>query len=269
VAIDLLEHPALPEIVRDILLSEQGAFLFGNTAPDVQTISQQSRVATHFFDLPLNSNAMPPWYTLKERYPVLGEASQLGKAQAVFLAGYLCHLQADWIWVRDIFAPVFGKKSAWSTFAQRLYLHNVLRSYLDIEILPFLTNGNSIGTELKQATIANWLPFVEDRHLFCWRDFLADQLQPGATIRTVEVFAERQGISPHEYYRLLSSEELMEREIFVHLPRQALDEYRQTVLNENIQLINAYLTGRENERWAVAPAQTFSFSHPSHGSTAS
>jgi len=120
VAIDLLEHPALTEYSRQLLLSERGAFLFGNTAPDVQTISRQSRADTHFFDLPLSSNPVPPWILLREKYQVLEDASRLDKAHAGFLAGYICHLQADWIWVREIFAPVFGKKSTWGTLHQRL-----------------------------------------------------------------------------------------------------------------------------------------------------
>jgi hypothetical protein len=269
VAIDLLEHPALTEYARQLLVHERGAFLFGNTAPDVQTISRQSRADTHFFDLPLSSNPVPPWLFVREKYEVLGDTSRLGNAQAGFLAGYLCHLQADWIWIRDIFVPVFGKKCTWSTFHQRLYLHNVLRSYLDREILPALIEGNGVGKELKSAAISNWLPFVEDRHLIDWRDFVADQLLPGAMIRTVEVFAERQGISPREYYSLLSSEERMESEVFAYLSRQDLAKYRRSVLESNVQLINAYLTVTHSGRRMAASAQARPASHSVHGSSAS
>lgn len=268
-ALDLLEHPALTEYARQLLLSEGGAFLFGNTAPDVQTISRQSRFDTHFFDLPLSSNTMLPWLLMIESHQVLGDSSRVGKAQAGFLAGYLCHLQADWIWVRDIFVPVFGKKNTWGTFQQRLYLHNVLRSYLDREILPTLTDGIDTGMELKFAAISNWLPFVEDQHLIDWRDFVADQLLPGAMIRTVEVFAERQGISPQEYYSLLSSEERMESEVFAHLSRQDLDLYRRSVLEDSVQLINAYLTERQSRRRVAAAPQARPASHSVHGSSVS
>lgn len=262
---DLLEHPALPEPVRGLLLSERGAFLFGNTAPDVQTISRQSRSETHFFDLPLSSNLVPPWVLFNARYSELGDASCLDRAQAVFLAGYLCHLQADWIWIKEIFVPVFGKKSEWNTFQQRLYLHNVLRSYLDRQILPSLNNGSGVGDMLWQAAVRNWLPFVQDAYLLIWRELLADQLVPGAQVKTVEVFAERQGIAPQEYYSLLSSEERMENEVFVHLSRQALNIYRESVLEENIRLISAYLM-RGSGRMMVYPAQAPS-SHPMPGSS--
>lgn len=268
-AIDLLEHPALTEYARQLLLSERGAFLFGNTAPDVQTISGQSRTDTHFFDLPLSSNALPPWLLVRERHQNLKDASRLGKGQAGFLAGYLCHLQADWLWVRDIFVPVFGKKSSWSTFQQRLYLHNVLRSYLDLEILPNLTDGFGLGMELKLAAVSNWLPFVEDRYLIGWRDFVADQLLPGAVIKTVEVFAERQGIPPQEYYSLLSSQERMENEVFAHLSRQDLAGYRRSVLDENTQLINAYLTEGHNRIRVVAATQARQASQSMHGPSVS
>lgn len=262
---DLLEHPGLPEPVRELLLSERGAFLFGNTAPDVQTISRQPRSETHFFDLPLSSNSTPPWLLLNTRYSELGDAARLDRAQAVFLAGYLCHLQADWIWIKEIFVPVFGKKSEWSTFSQRLYLHNVLRSYLDNQILPSLTNGSEVGNILRQAGVKKWLPFVQDDYLLSWRDLLADQLIPGAQVKTVEVFAERQGIPPQEYYSLLSSEDRMENEVFVHLPRQVLNLYRRSVLEENVRLISAYLSMGEHRK-ALYPTRVSS-SYPIPGSS--
>lgn len=219
--------------------AERSAFLFGNTAPDVQVISRQARQDTHFFDLPLRSAARPPWEQLLVVHPNLGQADRLQPAQAAFLAGYLCHLQADWLWVKDIFVPVFGLRSPWGTFPQRLYLHNVLRAYLDRKILPELANGTC--KSLAQATPAGWLPFVEDEHLRQWRDFLVGQLRPEAPIQTVEVFAARQGIPPGEFYRLLDSEDELERAIFARISRRSLDLYRKRLVDENINLLKKYL----------------------------
>ncbi len=137
--------------------------------------------------------------------------------------------------------PYFGKQCQWETLSRRIYLHNVLRIYLDQEILPTLSNGNM--PLIRQVTPSNWLPFVPDHYLELWRDLLADQLQPGASVLSVEIFASRQGISPEEYYRLLSSEERIEAEIFTHLPRQNLQSYRFNLLDENLQLIHHYLQG--------------------------
>jgi hypothetical protein len=51
----------------------------------------------------------------------------------------------------------------------------------------------------------------------------------------------RQGISPSEFYRLLDSEEAMEREVFARIPRQALAHYRRVLVDENIELLQDYL----------------------------
>jgi hypothetical protein len=225
--------------MRRLLKEQRGAFLFGNTAPDVQVISGQLRLETHFFDFPLSSWPRAPWERCLLAYPSLAQPRRLPAEQAAFICGYLCHLQADWYWAKDIFVPVFGLHSAWGTFTQRLYLHNVLRAYLDRQIVPTLTNG--LVFALTEVTPGGWLPFVDDAHLLRWRDLLATQLRPGASVQTVDVFAARQGVSPQEFYRLLDSEEDMEREVFSHIPRYHLERYRCRLVEENLHLIEAYL----------------------------
>lgn len=241
VAEELLQHPDLPFPLRKWLQRQRPAFLFGNTAPDVQTISGQPRQATHFFDLPLRTNDPRPWERLLAEYPQLSEPLRLPPVQAAFLAGYLCHLLADWLWIDRIFAPVFGPDSTWLSFGPRLFLHNVLRVYLDQQILAVIPNGT--GSVLSWVVPHDWLPFVLDRHLIAWRDLLAAQLRPGAQIQTVEVFATRQGIAPEHFYNLLASEERLEEEIFSRLPRQNLEEYRLGLISESASLLQAYLAG--------------------------
>lgn len=235
----LLEHPALPEDMRAFLQKERAAFLFGNTAPDVQTISRQRREDTHFFEVPPNPDELPPWLLILKHHKELSISELLPSAQAAFLAGYLCHIQADLLWVNAIFLPVFARQRSWATFSRRLYLHNVLRSYLDHDIMPSLSNG--ITQSLKQAEPMGWLPFVHDSYLYHWRNYLTEQLEPGAAIKTVEVFAARQGIPVDEYYHLLASEKRMEEEIFSHLPGGLLESYRQHLIDENLWLIQNYL----------------------------
>ena len=215
------------------------AFLLGNTAPDVQTVSGQLRRETHFFDLPLHGGMLTAWDQMLFDYPALADSARMLEPQAAFLAGYLCHLQADWFWIEQIYEPVFGPACRWETFKQRLYLHNVLRSYLDQRILPALPART--GAELARATPVNWLPFTSDFYLVQWRDFLAYQLHPGSTIKTVEVFAARQGIPVEDYYRLLSSDDLMGDLIFKRVSALDLENYRQQLVRENIFLLQRYL----------------------------
>jgi len=239
VAEELLTHPALPAASRTFFLQHKGAFLLGNTAPDVQVISGQLREVTHFFNLPIRASDQPAWKKCLLEHPSVANSPELPAEQAAFLVGYLCHLQADWFWVKEVFAPVFGLHSSWGTFPQRLYLHNVLRAYLDREILPHLGNGTS--SYMQAATPEKWLPFVEDAFLWQWRDLLAAQLLPDAQVLTVEVFARRQDIDPREFQRLLDSEERLEAEIFNHIPRSTLGLYRQRLVERNLALIRSYL----------------------------
>ena len=239
IAQELLQRTTLPAPVGALLLSQRCAFLLGNTAPDVQTISGQGRAATHFFDLPIQPGDALPWEVMLARYPALGQAQQLDPAQAAFVAGYLCHLRADWDWVQQVFLPAFGPHATWGTFRQRLYYHNVLRAYLDQRLLPSLRGA--MESCLGSVEPDGWLPFVASHHLRAWRDLLTPQFHPGAAERTVEVFATRQGIPSTEYYALLNSEERMQAEIFVHIPFQQIESYRQRLLAESTRLVESYL----------------------------
>src|SRR3970040_835933 len=51
----ILANKNLPDRTRGFLSARRAEFLFGNVAPDVQTVSGQPRAATHFFSVPLDS----------------------------------------------------------------------------------------------------------------------------------------------------------------------------------------------------------------------
>ncbi len=239
IAEKLLAHPELHPAVRGLLWQQRGEFLLGNTAPDVQSVSGQDREVTHFFDLPIRLTAPRPWKHILDQHPSLAQPLGLPAAQRAFLAGYLCHLQADWLWVRDIFAPIFGPFRFWGTFGQRLYLHNVLRAYLDRGVVAELPVDTGIALEVVSPD--GWLPFVQNRFICEWRDFLASQLQPGAAVQTVEVFAARQGVDPDRFYGLINSEARMDAEVFSRLPRPQLERYLQTLISDNLRLLQDYL----------------------------
>ncbi|MFZ6026543.1 MAG: zinc dependent phospholipase C family protein [Chloroflexota bacterium] len=258
---ELLAPGKLPEHTRRCLLRYRAAFLLGNTAPDVQTISHQSRQSTHFYALPLDANTQEPWAALWEVHPELSRVG-LFDAQAAFLAGYLCHLQADWLWVKDIFEPVFGKSAKWGMLQERLYIHNVLRAAIDRDVLEEL--DPLVGDALQQATPQNWLPFVEDVYLCRWRDFLTEQLGPGAAAQTVEVFAARQGIPVEAFYRLLDSERLMAQQVFSHFSRLQIEAYRRQVIAENVSLLAHWLPNCR----ATARSPRRGYTSPLHGESA-
>lgn len=239
VALELLQAPHIPHDFRQRLQLHAGAFLLGNTAPDVQTVSGQPRQETHFFSVPPAPAAPLPWDYLLDRYPQLAQPGRLADEQVAFWAGYLCHLQADWLWIQELYLPVFGPMANWGAFSERLFLHNVLRAYLDQQFLGDLSNG--VSARLRNLAPQNWVPFVPEGALLTWRDFLTGQLQPGGAVQTVAVFAARAGLPAQEFYRLLEEEALLEKRIFKRLPRARLQQYRESLLHESCSLVVKYL----------------------------
>ena len=200
IAEELLASDEMPESVRAFLLAQRGAFLLGKTAPDVQTLSGQARSETHFYHIPLRGTRAP-WEKMFTRYRSLGCPASLSSDQAAFISGYICHLQADVIWITDLFVPYFVPMIAGTRRKQVGYLHNALRSYLDALILEKLPQD--VGKRLADVNPSGWLPFVQDRYLAAWRDYLAQQLIPGAKSQTVEVFASRLEIPIEEFLDLI------------------------------------------------------------------
>lgn len=240
VAEELASLPQLPGNLQRLLKENICAFLLGNTAPDVHVLSKQPRPDTHFFSLPIQNGMLPAWEQFLAANPSLANPQELPASQAAFAAGYLCHLQADWLWIKNIYAPVFSRECTWETPAYRNYIHNVLRSYLDLQVWEKI--NPAYGSCLEAVNPSGWLPFVEDRYLCEWRDFIARQLKPGGAKETVQVFAARQGIDPGEFYRLLESEERMDQEVFCHLNRDYIEAFRAALITENLLLIHAYFS---------------------------
>ena len=214
-----------------------GAFLFGNTAPDVQTLSGAARSATHFFDMPVTQTPRAV-LSLLQAHPQLA-ALGLFPAQRAFVAGYLAHLALDELWLREIFQPVFGPEAGWETFGERLFLHNVLRTYLDERDRPTLPAGTA--ALLAAAEPAGWLPFASDTDLCSWRNFLVQQLQPGAPAQTVAVFAQRMGRTPQEFEALLGSPAELQARIFSRISEAQLNSFHSRAASLCKQVVDNFL----------------------------
>lgn len=235
---ELLADSGLSADTRDLLIAHRPAFLFGCTAPDVTTLSGQLRESAHFFEVPMLSDR-PAHEVMFAAFPDLAHAADLSPEHSAFLAGYVCHLALDQLWIRELFEPVFGPNAAWGDFRERLYLHNILRAWLDAQLLPELPFDTP--SELREASPRHWLPFVTDGHLREWRDFLAGQLEPGARNRTVDVFAGRMGKDAAEFHSLLASPAELERRVFSRVSRERLVRFRADGLALSVQRIAEYL----------------------------
>lgn len=235
---EIVAHPDLPDEIRAILTEHRCAFFLGKTAPDVQSLTGHSRRDTHFFAVPPDGTVSPEEHVLLE-HPELSDSSQLPPAHAAFLAGYLCHLQADIAWIDQIYLPNFSDE-IWPNKRHRYYIHNALRAYLDEIILAEMPDG--VGACVGKAQPDKWLPFVEDDDLIEWRDLIAEQLAPGAKIHTAEIFAIRMDVDIEQFTDLIASKERIESEVLIHVHAQELVKYRRFVIKENLELLSNYLS---------------------------
>jgi hypothetical protein len=239
----ILSGQELPPAVRAWLHDHRGAFLLGQTAPDVKTVSQQARQETHFYTLP-RTNTQPAHEELFEAYPELAQAHPLPPDQAGFIAGYIAHLLVDEIWLDQIFLRYFAEgPEEWRV---RAFRHNVLRTWLDERDRELL--GDDVGRALQEVEPEGWLPFVSDDNLRAWRDWLVEQLRPGHPTQTAAVFARRLGVEQAEMEAVLRSPTRMEGEIFRHIPRNVLRAFHESSYTESTALIDRYLKTLTNHR---------------------
>jgi hypothetical protein len=68
-----------------------------------------------------------------------------------------------------------------------------------------------------------------------------EQLEPGQSAQTAEVFARRMGISAAEVQAVLESPEQMEQRVFSHIPRAALQTFHDAGYEQSVALIGRYL----------------------------
>lgn len=223
-----------------LLLAQWPAFCLGNIAPDAQTLSGQTREETHFFKVPM-TDLTPASVFMFQAHPQLGKPADLPPAQAAFLAGYLCHLALDQLWIQDIFDPIFGEGADWGSFRERLFLHNVLRIYLDRLDVPRLKNG--MAEILHEAQPQNWLPFLTDDFIAQWRDFVGQQLTENAASQTIAVFAARMGLAPTDFESLLESSAEMQTRLFDRLSVAVLADFRTRGLDRCGAVLSEYLNG--------------------------
>lgn len=241
---DLLDGGRLPQAVRTELRAVRPAFLFGSTAPDFGSMAGKRRAATHFFHVPLRPGP-PAHLSLLEEHPSLAHADQLSASHAAFVAGYLAHLWLDQAWIYGVFEPHFGPAVNRGRFRQRLIAHNLLRADLELEQRERLPPDTS--TALRQAKPRDWLPFGRDADLVRWRDRLAEQVEPGGRVRTVDVFAQRLNMPAEAFADRLHSQAEMQRTVYSHLPANLLDKFERLGLDGMAELVQYYWEGRLDE----------------------
>jgi hypothetical protein len=226
--------------IKEKLLANYPAFYLGNVAPDYQAICDIPREDTHFYKLPpaLENKG---YDTMLARYPDLADPAALPPSKATFIAGYNIHLMLDLRWYHKALVPYFLVSEGWDDHRQRFIIHNTLLTYLDklaVESLP------KNAAEILSAAVPDYnIPFAPNDMLATWRDMLDNQLEPGAMLQTIEIYAERLKMSPEEFAANLDDPAWMDEHVFAKVPVEKVQAMLTDAVDQSIDIITDYLTG--------------------------
>lgn len=258
----MLHQDDLSPAARHLLDRWEGPFLLGHTAPDVKTISGQRREESHFYTIPRTSD-YPAYRILFDMHPELARADLLSPPRAAFVAGYIAHLLLDELWLDDVFERYFLQD--WGPLGERLFLHNVLRTWVDLRDQARL-NGTA-AQALQRAEPDDWLPFVDDEHVRRWRDWLVEQLTAGHRMETARVLADRMGVPAAEVEAVVQSPEQMERRVFQHFPKSAMDTFCEKGYRQSMMLVNWYVGRSANGQTKRSPINISDYEPTDHSTT--
>lgn len=237
----ILAEDTLAEEIRQIVQSHLPAFYLGHVAPDYQTICNVPRDRSHFYGLP--PDPINRGYPLMlSTYPELSQPDHLGNEHAIFISAYCAHLMLDLRWYDEVLIPFFVEPLEWESNHQRFVVHNTLLTYLDKQAVAMLPE--KAANTLAAAIPSDWLPFAEDNELTGWRDILVEQLQPGARLRTIEIYAERLFLTPEEFAANLEKSSWMDEYLFQRVPIQEVQQTLTSAVHESVELISNYFCSR-------------------------
>ena len=195
----MLIDEQIPPEIRSALALEKPAFLLGSIAADARTNGDLTRESTHFYSYDKGITEHP-WRVMLQQNPNLYEPTNL--AHRVFVAAYVAHLTIDEVWSLQMLGPHFVRREWGSNAFRFLMLHVLLitmdeRDYGRLEVWEY--------PALVKAVPHHWLPFMSDKILIEWRDFIGSQISPDGRSETLEVLGKRINKSPAEMRAILDS----------------------------------------------------------------
>ncbi|MCA9892641.1 MAG: zinc dependent phospholipase C family protein [Anaerolineae bacterium] len=206
IAYKLLNDHDLPADAHAVISADIPAYLLGSIVADARVYPGADRELTHFYryDRPMPDH---PWREMLRQNPSLAQPETI--AERAFVAGYVAHLGADEYWSKHVLGPYFangkwGNDIHWRFFVLHLLL--ITLDERDEACIPV-----EAANLLRQPTPHNWLPFMDDRIIEDWRDYLADQLQGES--ETVDIFAQRVHRQPEELRQMVDNPQQM-RDLF-------------------------------------------------------
>lgn len=185
-----LAQEAARRLALPLLERNMGSYLLGSTLPDIHIMTQTSREETHFFDL-TSPDPRSGAEALFEGHPELGRGSALDEGVRALVAGYLCHLVTDEVWIMDVYRPFFGRGTPWGNDPMANIWDRALQYELDRRACTDQATMVEIRSHLAKAIPAPGLSLVDRASLEEWCHFVAMATSREATWEGFAVFAHK------------------------------------------------------------------------------
>jgi len=204
---------------------------------------------THFFNLEDERSESGARLIFKA-HPDLANRGKLNAATTSFVAGYLCHLVTDEVWINDIYRPFFGSSSPLGGEPMANLFDRLLQFELDRR-----EREDKAKMEEIQAQICDWEPsmdtdFLGNIDLRQWRDFLCTAATREPSLSFFSFFAQRflvprQKVDPKQLEEFLSSAPAKLEWAIKYVTPQRLTAFRENAISQSLSIAREYL-GEDN-----------------------
>ncbi|NQW22097.1 MAG: zinc dependent phospholipase C family protein [SAR202 cluster bacterium] len=166
-----LANAVAEQLDRSYVFDHLGSFFLGSTAPDIRAMTKMPREQTHFAPLSVEEVGTGT-RTMFQMHPELSEA--MSPASRAFLAGYVCHLAADEVWITSVFRPHFDTSQEESRLTDNQVEANIwdraMQLDLDRQALPQISGDTHPEKWLACSEHDVSMPFFKDGLLTEWKD---------------------------------------------------------------------------------------------------
>ena len=165
-----LANAVAEQLDRSYVFDHLGSYFLGSTAPDIRAMTKMPREQTHFAPLSVEEVGTGT-RTMFQMHPELREA--MSPASRAFLAGYVCHLAADEVWITSVFRPHFDTDEESRLTDDKVEANiwdRAMQLDMDRQALPQITGDTHPEKWLACSEHDVSMPFFENGLLTEWKD---------------------------------------------------------------------------------------------------
>jgi len=165
-----LANEVAEQLDRSYVFDHLGAYYLGSTAPDIRAMTRWPREQTHFAPLSVEEVGTGT-KTMFRMHPELQE--EMSPASQAFLAGYVCHLAADEVWITSVFRNHFDTAEASRLTDDQIEANiwdRAMQLDMDRQALPQISGGAHPEKWLSCSDQDVSMPFFEDGLLTEWKE---------------------------------------------------------------------------------------------------